>query len=238
MLPTPEIRVWSSSCRLTPEVRRRTLPDERVVVELRVERVAGDVRDLRRQLGAAGRRPTARRTSAGRRTAARGPRRARRARTGPAGAARRRASGGWTSIWPLMPRWPSSASPLSSGSQRYLPRRRAASIRRPVSAAAKPAGPRGSRRTGPRVQHLDAVMRGADDVALEAGADDLDLGQLGHGGQLGSGVVGGGVAVDGSRRRAADDLAVRRLGGGLLGFLLGPADAVAVEAGRRPGPGR
>ena len=43
--------------------------------------------------------------------------------------------------WPLMPRWASSASPASSGSQRYLPRRRAASSVRPVSAAAKSAPP-------------------------------------------------------------------------------------------------
>ena len=36
-----------------PAVRRRTLRDEEVVVELRVERVARDVGDLGRQLGAA-----------------------------------------------------------------------------------------------------------------------------------------------------------------------------------------
>ena len=36
-----------------PAVRRRTAADEQVVVELRVERVARDVGDLGRQLGAA-----------------------------------------------------------------------------------------------------------------------------------------------------------------------------------------
>ena len=36
-----------------PAVRRRTLRTNEIVVELRVERVAGDVRDLGRQLGAA-----------------------------------------------------------------------------------------------------------------------------------------------------------------------------------------
>ena len=53
MLPTPETRVWSSSSRLTPETRLRTRRTNSVVVELGVERVAGDVRDLGRQLGAA-----------------------------------------------------------------------------------------------------------------------------------------------------------------------------------------
>ena len=78
------------------------------------------------------------------------------------------------------------------------------------------------------MQHLDRGDGAADDVALEAGADDLDLGQLGHGG-----------SGQPARRPAADvgvdavelgrELAVRRLGGGLLGLLLGAADAVAVE---------
>ena len=33
---------------------------------------------------------------------------------------------------------------------------------------------------GPGVQHLDGVDGAAEDVALEAGPDDLDLGELGH----------------------------------------------------------
>ena len=90
------------------------------------------------------------------------------------------APGGWTSIWPLMPRWPSRASPLSSGSQKYLPRRRAPSIRRPVRAAAKPSGSARVAAYRARVQHLDAGDGAPDHVALEAGADDLDLGELGH----------------------------------------------------------
>ena len=74
MLPTPEIRRLVEQQpldrRTCGAATRRT---NSVVVELRVERVAGDVRDLGRQLGAARRRPTGRRTSAGRRSAARSP---------------------------------------------------------------------------------------------------------------------------------------------------------------------
>ena len=77
-----------------------------------------------------------------------------------------------------------------------MPRRRAASNRRPVSAAAKPAGPREVAAHRARVQHLDRLDGAADDVALEAVADDLDLGQLGHG--VSSGTVGR-SAVDAER---------------------------------------
>ena len=45
MLPTPQISVWSSRARLSSVRRRRSARDERVVVEARVQRVAGDVRD-------------------------------------------------------------------------------------------------------------------------------------------------------------------------------------------------
>ena len=44
MLPTPPIRVWSSSARLTSVCRRRRAAEKRVDVEGRVERVDGDVR--------------------------------------------------------------------------------------------------------------------------------------------------------------------------------------------------
>src|SRR4051812_38458311 len=56
-------------------------------------------------------------------------------------------SGGTTSSWPLMPRWPVSASPESSGSQRYFPRRWAAMICRPASRLSKSAAPARCRRT-------------------------------------------------------------------------------------------
>ena len=185
MLPTPEISVWSSSCRLIPDVRLRDPADERVVVELRVERVPGDVRDLGRQLGAARRRPTARRTSAGRRTAARVPsnRRRRRARTGPAGAARRA----------RRPAGPASGRSCRGG--RAGRRRCRAAARGTCRGAGRPRrGARSARRrsrpgrAGHGVRAAGAAPRprssgGADDVALQAGADDLDLGQLGHAGQ-------------------------------------------------------
>jgi hypothetical protein len=49
--------------------------------------------------------------------------RRRRSGTAPAGASRPGHPTGWTRNWPLMPRWVSTASPESSGSHRYLPRR-------------------------------------------------------------------------------------------------------------------
>ena len=79
-----------------------------------------------------------------------------------------------------MPRWPRRASPLSSGSQRYLPRRRAASIRRPVSASGEAGRPAQVAAHRSWVQDVDAGDGGAEDVALEAGPHDLDLGQLRH----------------------------------------------------------
>ena len=122
MLPTPEMSVWSSSARLRPVRRRRSASTNASVVERLVQRVEGDVGDLGRQLGAVigDRQPaehplvdepdvvpplssiTTRRCLSG--TAPRGR----------------------TSSWPLIPRCPRTASPESSGSHRYLPRRRAA----------------------------------------------------------------------------------------------------------------
>src|SRR4051794_15205233 len=119
-----------------------------------------------------------------------------------------------------MPRWPSSASPLSRGSQRYLPRRRTASIRWPVSAAANPAGPRGSRRTGrgwrtvtdSTVRPTTWRSRPSRTVSTSGSSGTASVGQ----GQVG-------LDAEGDR-----ELAVRRLRGGLLGLLLGAGDAVAV----------
>ena len=163
-----------------PAPRRRTRADEQVVVEQRVERVAGDVGDLGRELGAADRD----REAAEHPLVDEAELRGRRGRSGPAGGARRGLLRSCTSSWPLMPRWPRRASPLSSGSQRYLPRRRAPSNRRPVRAAAKPAGPRGSRRTGRGWRTRDRRDGAADDVAGQAVTDGLDLGELGHGRRL------------------------------------------------------
>ena len=136
--------------------------------------------DLRRQVGAAARRPAARRTSAGRRSAARVSARVRRSAKRTRRCRSSGASAGWTSSWPLMPRWASSASPLSSGSQRYLPRRRAPvttpaleHVRRSGGAAEVAA-----HRTG--VEDLHRSTARPTTCAVEAAADDLDLGELGH----------------------------------------------------------
>ena len=107
---------------------------------------------------------------------------ARRGRTGPGGAARRgrRAAGrgsGRSCRGGRAARRRCRAAARSTCRGGGRPR-----SRRPVSAAAKPAGPRGSRRTGRGCSTSTRVDGGADDVALEAGADDLDLGQLGHAG--------------------------------------------------------
>ena len=233
MLPTPEIRVWSSSSRLMPAVRRRTRADERVVVELRVERVAGDVGDLGRQLGSARRRPTGRRTSAGRRSA--GPRRpsAERREPRPAGGARPgSASRGCTS---------ELAAHAEVAEQRV-----AAVERQPEVLAASAGGhdPAAGERGGEagraarvpayraRVQHRRPTSmvrpttwrsRPSRTVSTSGSSGTRSVGQ---------------AAGRRATPRVAAELAVRRLRGGLLGLLLGAADAVAVDAGRRPAPAR
>src|SRR3954452_18906290 len=142
-----------------------------------------------------------------------------------------------TTSWPLIPRCPSSASPLSSGSQRYLPRRRAPSIRRPVSAEAKPAGPRWSRRTGRGCRTAtEEIVR----PTTWRSSPSRTVSTSGSSGtSVGSGLAGLG-RLDGRRghrvgdAQGAGQLAVRRLRGGLLGLLLGAADAVAVALGADP----
>ena len=170
--------------RLMPGAPRRgPLAHERVVVEVRVERVAGDVRDLR----AAARRRPARDRQAAEHPLVDEPqlsaRRRPKVEPRPAGAlVSGSAPVGCTSSWPLMPRWPSSASPLSSGEPEVLAAppgavdhggrsERAAKSSAPGQVAAHRRGDAGRR---PR-------RSCADDVALQAGPDDLDLGQLGHG---------------------------------------------------------
>ena len=90
MLPTPETSVWSSSCRLIAGRAPADPADERVDVELRVERVAGDVGDLERQVGAAlGDHQPAEHPLVGEPQLGAGVPARRPARTGPAGAGRR-----------------------------------------------------------------------------------------------------------------------------------------------------
>ena len=118
MLPTPEIRFWSSSSRLMPAAAAAHPAHER---------------RRRRTPGRAGRGRCGRSRAAARRRPAetdeaaehplvdeaqlaalvgarRAPSRTRRCRSSGA-------PGGCTSSWPLIPRWPSSASPLSSGAR-------------------------------------------------------------------------------------------------------------------------
>ncbi len=132
-----------------------------------------------------------------------------------------------------MPRWPSRASPLSSGSQRYLPRRRAASIRRPVRAAAKPAGPRDVAAHRARVEDVDAGDRArrARGARGRRGRPRPREARARPVGQLLRETICTAMSTAGSstpRLAAISPYAVSAAG--LLGLLLGAADAVAVEA--------
>ena len=237
MLPTPLISDWSSSARLSPVRRRRRAAATGVVVEGRVERVAGDVRDRH----AGRRRP--------RSTTASPPkvRWSTKRSSGPPSAKANRtrrcvssgASGG--------PHEQLAAhaevgeqrlvAVASSGSHRYLPRRLARRRRvRPRSRAAKSAAPAGvpadrARVAAPRRRRCvrPATHR------LEAAADDLDLGQLGHRTVLGRAQAWPAV---GCRRRPAARARRCAPGGGrglLLGLLLAAAGAARRTARRRPG---
>src|SRR6478672_2822748 len=243
MLPTPDTRPWSSSCRLIPDVRRRTRRTNssssnsgsrgsRAMWAISVGSSAPPAEtDRPPNMRWSTNRSSLPRAGEGRApskgllsSAPSSERRTRRWRS-------LGASGGCTSSCPLMPRWPSSASPLSSGSQRYLPRRRAALIRRPSSAAAKPAGPRRSRRTGrgwstsTRVIVAPTTWRSspARTTSTSGSSGTVSAGSVGHDGAA-RGARGGVLDAE-----VGGDLAVRRLGGGLLGLLLRPAHAVAVE---------
>ena len=80
-----------------------------------------------------------------------------------------------------MPRWPTIASVAAPiGSHRNLPRRTAASIVAPVRSASKSPDAATWRRQGTRVEHVDGGDARAGDGGRESGADDLDLGELGH----------------------------------------------------------
>src|SRR5680860_267930 len=226
MLPTPEIRVWSSSSRLTPEVRFRsratkwsssnagsigsramcaiswgsTAPPAEIASppNIRWSTNLSSVRSSR-------------------------VRRTLRCRSGGAAA-------GWTSIWPLIPRWARSASSLSSGSQRYFPRRCALITCRPVSWAAKSAGPPACRRTGRGWKTSTAVIVCPTTRRSRPSRTTSTSGSSGTSadwtGQRGVGLDRIGVE---RIRVLFRDGAVGGLRGLLLGLLLGAAGAVPVE---------
>ena len=64
-----------------------------------------------------------------------------------------------TRSWPLMPRCASNASPESRGNHKYLPRRFAATTRRPAKVAAKSAAPGRCRRIARGCRTSTALIR-------------------------------------------------------------------------------
>src|SRR6476661_7768037 len=217
MLPTPDTTVWSSRIRLTPEARRRTAAtnasssNSGSTGSRAMWAISGGSSAPPGETDS----PPNIRWSTNRSSPA--PCSVNRTR-------RCRSSGaptGCTSICPLIPRWPRTASPLSSGSQRYLPRRRAASTVRSVVSAAKSAAPARCRRTGRGWSTSTRSMRRPTTCASRPRRTTSTSGSSGT--VEGPGSAGGDVAVRGG------DGDVGRLGGLLLGFLLGAAGAVAVE---------
>src|SRR3569623_350768 len=231
MMPMPETSPSSSSRRLIPAVRRRTFATNRSSSN------SGSNGSRAMWAISAGSsappsdtaRPPNIRWSTNR--SSRSPRsnRTRRWRAS-------RLPGSLTRSCPLMPMCPSSASPVSSGSHRYFPRRWAASNGRPGSAVANPDGPRWSRRTGrgcstateSTVRPTTWRSRPSRTVTTSGSTGTVRVAWLRSAvGRLGDGLHHGlGERVADAQGRG--QLAVRRLRGGLLGLLLGAADAVAV----------
>src|SRR3954447_9208305 len=209
MLPTPDTTVWSSRIRLMPEARRRTAA---TTASWPNSGSSGSRAMCATSAGSSAppgesRSPPNIRWSTNRssRPSPR-PNRTRRCRSAAA-------STGCTSSWPLMPRWPRIASPLSRGSQRYFPRRRASSTRRPVVSAVKSSAPARCRRSGRGCSTWTRpILRPTTCAARPLRTTST------------SGSSGTRVAV--VRR---DDRDVGGLGGLLLRLLLGPAGAVPVE---------
>ena len=157
---------------------------ERGVVERRVQRVAGDVRD--RRGGTARRRPT-------RSVSMHGPnvRWSTKRSSGPPSAKREpdpqvllvRRVRRTTSSWPLMPRWASSACRRRrSGQPQVLAAALGptATVRPGQPGRRSPSAPGRCRRIARGCRTSTAAIVAADDPALQAPPDDLDLGQLGH----------------------------------------------------------
>ena len=156
----------------------------------------------------------------------------RRARTGPAGAARRGRRRGCTSSWPLIPRWAEHRVAAVERQPEVLARAGAApsTTVRPVSRAAKSSAPARWRRTGRGCSTSTASSGAADDVAPRGRAGRPRPRAARAPASVLAQLPSGTVAVLGG------DGAVGGLGGLLLGLLLRPAGAVAVEAARRPAP--
>ena len=201
MLPTPETRVWSSSSRLIPDVRRRTRRHEQR--RRRTPGRTGRGRCARSPAAARRRprRPTGRRTSAGRRSAAPRP---------VVGDVESEPDAQVALVGRA--RAPGRAAGRSSRGGRAGRRRCRAAARGTCRAAGPPsnraAGQRGrrsrpgrarSRRTGRGCRTSTDAIGAADHVALEAVADDLDLGQLRHGAS--------GQSAAGGRRRTPRETA-------------------------------
>src|SRR6476619_3958364 len=219
MLPTPLISPWSSSSRFTPAVRRRrratNAASSTAVSSGSRARCAISVGSSAPP--SAKDRPPNIRWSTNRSS---GPSSANRNRTRRCRSSA--ASAGCTSIWPLMPRWPSRASPVSKGSHRYLPRRRASVNVRPVSRATKSSGPARCRRTGRGCSTSTAATGRWSTCASRPRRTTSTSGSSGTP-TVDRGGRDGGVAV------LVGERAVRRLGGLLLRLLLRPADPVAVH---------
>ena len=218
MLPMPETSVWSSRARLSPVRRRRSAAREGLVVERRVERVAGDVRHAARDVppapsGRAARR-RARRRCAGRRSAAPGRRR----RTGPHPQVR--LVGGVRRLQEQLAAHAQvgdEASASSAVEREPEVLAAAATPRGPCVRAAgrEVAAPAAWRRTARGCWTSDGGDRAAGHPAVEAAPDDLDLGQLGH------------RSAD-RRRLGAPQCVPGRRGRFLLGLLLAASDARAA----------
>src|SRR3954447_24079334 len=238
MLPTPETIVWLSRIRLMPDALRRT----RRTKAASSNSGSSGSRAMWTSSGGSSApvgendRPPNIRWSTNRRSmgpsCSVGPSRNRTRRCRSGGA-----SAGWTSSWPLMPRCARRASPLAwegsaRGSQRYFPRRRAAVNTRPVSRAAKSSGPGRCRRRGRGCSTSTESMVRSRTCAASPRRTTSTPGSSGTGGGSCSVALvthGGRAHGLGAAGQLVGKGAVRRLRRLLLGLLLRPADAVAVQ---------
>src|SRR3954470_7144792 len=140
------------------------------------------------------------------------------------------ASGASTSSWPLMPRWMIRAWRWASGacrtSQRYLPRRSAASTALPVTRAARSAGPGRCRRATRLPRNCAAPRRRPTTWSCSPRRTTSTSGSSGIRGVGGLGARGRGGPDQGGLGAPAQ-LGPGDLGGLLLRLLLAAADTLA-----------